>query len=271
MDPSVCYNPTFIFPLDEDESPIVEHEDIESRLLEAAKRAEKLLSSTLVYPALEIDNEKGCSIVVKDTIDNDVPYLLIHRDAQHNKPLLKIPHDKFRYIYFRHLSDCRIFIKCKTLKLMFQKCDNCQISMREPVISIVEFFQCTQTNIVLRIPIDPIQQSPPIPLIRIEECSQTYVFQSNDVLYYIVKSSPTISGTIVDGETGERIAKYNLGSRAWSHPSEQDLVYLSRTDGFASVPMIYALNDIGHHLYVQTPDEADKDPNDICIVGTPEF
>jgi len=274
MDPSLCHNPTFVFSFDEEEPiTIIEEENLETRLVNAARVAEGLLeSSSPLLPALEIDNETGCSIVVHETIDeNGVSYLSIHLDASVRKsPFLKIPHDKFQYIYFRNLRDCRIFIKCKMLKLMFQRCNGCQISLREPVISMVEFFQCIQTNVVIRVPCDPEQTAPPIPLIRIEECPQTHVYQSNDVLYYVIKASPSVTGTIVNGDTGERTAKYSVGTTGWAHPSEQNLVCLSRAEGFASVPMKYALNDISHHVHVQSPDESEvMDTEEVFLIGTP--
>jgi hypothetical protein len=318
MDPAV--REEFRFAEREEDHSVEREEDLETRLRGAAIRAENLLKDVIIHPAIEITRERHCSIIVRTAIEDGVEYLYIHRniDGSERSPYTRIPHDSYRYLYFDELVGCRIFIKSKLLRCMFRCCTECQISIREPIIGMVECFKCKQTNIVIRvksfessksfhesapdsrsqesgiselcstrefphsegtIPTPEISNSlresgifdSPIPFVRIEECKGIYIYQSNDRSMYIIKSSPSVTGTIINGETGERQQTYSLGSMRWQHPSKQNLVYLSRDEGFASVPLSYPLNNISGYIHLHQEDRVEDDTTNDFIVGTPPF
>jgi len=160
--------------------------------------------------------------------------------------------DIFKYVYFRRLKECRIFVKCKLLKLMVDSCENCQLSIKESILSTLDLFRCSSTNIHIRVE-DVVE---PIPITTIESCENMGIFQSSEQLCYLVKNCGDIRGTLVDVKTGERRESYNLGKMFWRE-SEQVLVCLSQAEGFASSPMNYDLNNIGMSIAIKDSDGFD--------------
>lgn len=260
---------------------------IEAVLKKAALFAKNEIKENKVNrsPAIEIGGESNCSIVidiVKRTGTDEELFLIYRHSESKLLPLYRVPVGKYRFVYIHDLVDCRIFVKCKLLKLMFQNCKKTQISIRTPIIGGIELFQCKHTNISIRIPSNNATSSMegsifnegydlknkkikeydknvtlPVPLIRLENCRELKIFQSNESLVYIIKCCIGVSGTIVDQDTGERLSRYDLGKLIWSE-QQQNLICLSKNNGFASVSMKYALNDIGHHLHIKPPNKYDK-------------
>jgi hypothetical protein len=211
---------------------------------------------------LEIIGEKGTSIVVRDTYDNTngITYFVIYRNADDaNSPMIKVPRNKFRSVYFENLYDCRVFVMTKLVRVFFRACDSCQISLRQPIVGMAEFYKCQNTNINIRIPVDEeIDDNPPIPLTRIEDCRDFHIFQSNDDLVYMIKLCESVTGTIICANTKVREATYNLGKLFWN-VEEQNLVCLSRKDGFGVVRLEYNLNNIDQILFIDPQRESQED------------
>lgn len=215
---------------------------------------------------LEIIGEKGTSIVVKDSYDavNGITYFVIYRNADDkNAPMIKVPQDKFRSVYFEDLYDCRVFVMTKLVRVFFRGCNSCQISLRQPVVGMAEFYKCRGTNINIRIPTNEIDDNPPIPLTRIEDCRDFHIFQSNDDLVYVIKLCENVTGTIICAETKKRESTYNLGKLFWN-VEEQNLVCLSRKDGFGTVKLEYNLNNISQIIFMDPQEEND----DMTVFGT---
>jgi len=271
---SGCGNTTFVSEDSSDGMTIVE--GLEERLVDAANRArENLISSPDIHPAIEIINENGATIVVEDLIDSTDyrEYFLVYKNTfSSSSPIIKIPKDRYRYVYFKGLRDCRIFIKCKLLKLMFHDCSQCQISLTSPVIGMVEFFKCSHTNANFRVAGEG-GSSLPFPITRIEECQKFNLFQSNDELFYLVKKSVDINGTIIHPLTKERQATYQLCPTSlqlnWAGPQQQTFIRLSRDEGFASAAFDYALNDVNHNFIMRGIEDTDTIMEEEMIIGTP--
>ena len=207
---------------------------------------------------LEIIGEKGTSIVVKDSYDaaTGITYFIIYRNADYaNAPMIKVPRDKFRSVYFEDLYDCRVFVMTKLIRVFFRGCNSCQISLRQPIVGMAEFYKCRDTNINIRIPVN--DNNPPIPLTRIEDCRNFHIFQSNDDLVYIIKLCESVTGTIICANTKVREATYDLGKLFWSE-EEQNLVCLSRKDGFGTVRLDYNLNNIDQIIFMDPREENDE-------------
>ncbi len=272
MDPSRCMNPNAFKEKDESKSQIPRNitvvDNVSDRLRIAAGLAKKEISKKAPPPpVVEIRNEEKCSIVIRDyqSPTTGVLYFLIYRNADgENSPLTKVPKDRYRYVYFCNLHECRVFVMTKLIRLMFHGCDHCQISLRSPVIGMAEFFKCSNTNIHIRTGNSPSDGE--FPIVRIEDCKKFNIFQSNDEMIYLIYMCQDITGTIIDPITKERQSKYNLGKLFWGE-QEQTLVCLSRNEGFASISVNYALNDITQHVIVKPPDdeEIDIDPS---VFGT---
>jgi hypothetical protein len=235
---------------------LVDH--LKERLEEAAQLAESALKHCIsnVPETIVISGKKHCSVVV-DEIRNStgIVHFVVYSGAPGavSTPFIKVPKEKFRYVYFEDLTDCRVFIKCKLLRIMFRNVNSSQISLRAPVIGIVEFYKCNSSNLSVRIPVSD-DENPPIPVTTIEDCQSFNIFQSIDTLVYLVKLCIDVSGTIVDLSSGARISRYDLGKLFWD-PQERTLICLSRSEGFAAVSMQYVLNDLEHHIIVKPPSE----------------
>nr|QBK86187.1 MAG: hypothetical protein LCMAC101_07820 [Marseillevirus LCMAC101] len=238
------------------------------RLKIASVVAKYELSRTTPPPTvIEIIGEKGTSIVVKDLYDSaaGITYFVIYRNADNtHSPMIKVPQDKFRSVYFEDLYDCRVFVMTKLVRVFFRECNSCQISLRQPIVGMAEFYKCKDTNINIRIPVDDDSDNPPIPLTRIEDCRDFHIFQSNNDLVYVVKLCESVTGTIICPYSKKREATYNLGKLFWN-VEEQNLVCLSRKDGFGIVPMTYNLNNIDQIIFMD-PQKESKD--DMAIFGT---
>lgn len=230
-------------------------DSLKERLETAAQLAANALAHRIsdVPETIVISKEKHCSILIDERLDEStgITYFVVYCDAVLR---IKVPKEKFRYVYFEDLLDCRVFIKCKLLRIMFKNVSNSQISLRAPVIGIVEFYRCNSSNLSIRIPVLINDGNPPIPVTTIEDCREFNIFQSVDTLVYLVKLCNDVSGTIVDYSSGARIIRYDLGKLFWEL-QERTLVCLSRSEGFAAVPMQYALNDLEHHVIIRSREE----------------
>ena len=212
------------------------------KLQKAAENASRRLSKkSPPHPILEINDEERISILVCQTQDEEGnDYFLI---SCNGKAKISLPVEKYLHILFRNLRECRIFIKTKTLRLMFINCQGCQISLRAPVIGPAEFFKCSCINLNLRVK-DVIT---PAPVVCLEECRIISIFQGTGEYIYLIKLCDKITGTIVNPDTGLRIQSYELGKLFWDK-IERNLVTLSEEDGFVAALLNYELNNIGHIL-----------------------
>lgn len=220
--------------------------NISDRLKIASLSAKnELLNKEPPPSTLEIIGEENTSITIKDKVENGVLYFVIRRGTDGNSPIIKVRNDKFRSVYFEDLFDCRVFVMTKLVRVFFKECQSCQISIRQPVVGMVEFFKCTDTNVNIRVTSS--HDLSPIPLTRLENCQNFHIFQSNNELIYIVKLCENVTGTIVNFETNAREITYNLGKLFWNE-EEQNIVCLSREEGFEMIPLEYYLNDIEHMI-----------------------
>ena len=233
--------------------------NLQERLNRAALHAKISLESHAdINPAVVISDESYCSIVINEVEDERTgeEYFIIHRGNNSNlgssSSLVRVPKERYRYVYLNGLRECRIFVKCKLLRIMFDNCERCQISLRAPIIGPADFFRCKTINLSIRMSSEDIS---PIPVTTIENCEQFHIFQSVDTLVYLVKMCIDISGTIVDLHTGERLNKYNLGGKLFWGDQERTCISLSQDEGFAAVQERYILNDMEHHIIVRPPDE----------------
>ncbi len=253
MDPSVCYNPTFKTP-DPKPTGVVAStpNDVAQSLKEAALRLKKQMETVEPpHPVIEIKGETGCCIVVKEQGN----FLVIFKNSD-KTPMYMVGKPVFHHIQFTSLTDCRIFVLIKMVRVFFFKCTGCQFSIRAPLIGALEFFKCSSSNVNIRIECNESER--PIPLVMVEECKNFGIYQSNQELVYVVTLCVDITGNIIDPKTKERKATYKLGKIFWGE-QERMLVLLSSTQGFASVANVYALNNIDHHLLVKPLESSDSD------------
>lgn len=236
---------------------LVESSDLKERLHAAALFAEKeSKTQSRVSTAVVIENHSDCSIIVdeisslKSSLNKN--YFIVYKTRLGEPvPLFKAPVDKYRYVYFKNLTGCRIFVKTKLLKVFFHNCSDSQISLKRPIIGSAEFFGCKYINLNIRISEDNFVS--PVPLTRIEMCRFFNIFQSNDCLAYLVSDSVDVSGTIVDYTTGKRESRYELGKIIWDN-QEQLLICLSRSEGFAYSSYRYSLHDIDQTIISLPPN-----------------
>ena len=268
MDPSICANPTFINPEPEPEPNTRDlSQDISKKLEEAVQRLKCELEEAEFespHPVIEIKGHKNQCIVVKeleissDGYSNNLRKLVIYRNTDsEDSPLFEIDTDKFHHVQFSSLEDCRVFILTKTVRIFFMRCNNCQVSVRRPLISALEFFKCKNLQLSIRIN----SENTPIPLVLIEDCSKVDIYQSNEELVYIIKVCVDITGNIIDPTTKERLSKYNLGKIFWGE-QERSFVLLSRTQGFATVSDTYQLNSLEHNLMIRQLNSENEDSED---------
>jgi hypothetical protein len=241
------------------------NEAFKIRLKQSVEDAKRKITKKDATPTIEITGEKGCSIVVGDIVDEKaIEFVVIYRgnDTKHHTPIIKIPKDRFPYIYFGNLVECRIFLKSKLLRVMFDRCDDCQVSVRTPIIGVIDFYKCKRTNASFRIVDSTYPQDAPIPLVTVEDCTNIQFHQSVDSILFVVKMSIDIYGVIVDAITGQRLSRHDLGKIIWDS-QEQNFVTLSKTAGFMSVSSDYSLHQISHTIFVNPPDEDHDDHIDI--------
>jgi hypothetical protein len=245
---------------------IVSVEVIANRLKNAALFAKSGLSQTkdLQSPIIVTDH-KLCSIVVNELKKDDVRYLVVYKNEGGGKSqnLFKEPKDRWRFIFFKNIKQSRIFINCKLLKVMFEECEDCVMSIRAPVIGSCEYLRCKDINLNIRIPDsqNSEEENLPIPYTRLELCNDFNIMQSPSILIYIVNSSHNITGTIVEHNTGIRRAQHNLGGKLFWDEQEQTIISFSKKEGFASVPYYYALNDISKHIIIKPLEEVGEFEN----------
>lgn len=260
MDPSRCANPS-VFKTPENshdarnDLEIIEGEGIEERLKGAARLAIEEHKENNSQPLLPIiiENDREATITVSLVDD----YLVISRGIDRGD--ISIPNDRFQHIHFLNLVDCRVFVSAKLVRVYFYNCDNCQVSMRSPLIKGLEFYKCNNINLSTRVP-EPDTIGEPIvsaiPMTEIESCQTFHIYQSNTELMYLIKTCGNIKGVIVDRLTGHRYSEHQLGKLFWDE-QERILVCLSKTLGFISVPVKYALNDLAQHMMVDPLDSSD--------------
>ncbi len=288
MDPSVCANPTF---KTQGPKPDPNTVDIPNNISRSLKEAALRLKKEMEYvepprPVIEIKGETGQCIVVKELEDpaGSKTYLVIYRNSDSTGDFLyKVEKSLFRHVQFTSLSDCRVFVLAKMVRVFFMRCEGCQFSIRSPLIGPLEFYKCKNSHLSIRIPealfcsaasqrdCGAESQScgaasqrdcvHPIPLVMVEDCPQFNIYQSNRELVYVIKLCESVTGNIIDPKTKERKATYRLGKIFWGE-QERTLVLLSRSQGFASVPDTYALNNMAHHLMIRPLglEDSDSDP-----------
>jgi len=261
MDPSVCANPKYKrLPPKRGKSIKNIPEDIARSLKKAALRLKKEMEHVEPpHAVIEIKGEVGQCIVVKEVYEQGKIYLVIYRNADSETPLYKVEKLVFRQVQFSSLTDCRVFVLAKMVRVFFMRCKGCQFSIRTPLVGPLEFYKCRSSKVNIRIPETLAQgPEPPIPLVMVEDCQQFHVYQSNRELAYVITLCDTITGNIVDPKTNERKARYPLGKIFWGE-QERSLVILSRDRGFASVPDRFALNQIEQYIMVRPLEDSDSD------------
>lgn len=247
---------------------------ISQRLKNAAIYAKNELSQGKnMQSSIQIMEHKSCSIVVNELKKDGDIFLVIYKNECGGKSriLFKELKDRWRFIFFKNLYSSRIFINCKLLKLMFEECEDCVISLRSPIIGSCEYLRCKDIILNVRIHIANSQEEdvPPIPYTRIELCNEFNILQSNDILIYIINSSHNITGTIVEQNTGIRRAQHDLGGKLFWDEQEQTIISFSRSEGFASAPFYYALNDITGRIVLKPLEDVTYDGNEDQIGSTP--
>jgi hypothetical protein len=237
-------------------------EVIANRLKNAAIFAKNELSQTkdLQSPII-ITDHKLCSIVVSELKKDGVIYLVVYKNEGGGKSqnLFKEIKDRWRFIFFKNIYQSRIFINCKLLKLMFEECEDCVMSLRSPLIGSCDYLRCKDINLNIRVADqNSEEENLPIPYTRLELCNDFNIMQSPSLLIYIVNSSHNITGTIVEHITGIRRAQHNLGGKLFWDEQEQLIISFSKKEGFASVPYYYALNDISQHIVIKPLEEIEE-------------
>ena len=251
----------------------VDIKDIEKRLKTAAMQAKEELSQGKdLQSCIFITDHKKCSIVVNELKKNDLTYLVVYKnEGGKSKTLFKEEKNRWRFVFFKNINESRIFINCKLLKIMFEDCTECILSLRYPIIGSCDFLRCKNINLNIKmecIPSSFTEYHPPIPYTRIELCNDFSVVQSPSILIYIVNSSHNISGTIVDYQSGIRYAQHDLGGKLFWDEQEQIIISFSKKEGFVSAPYHYALNDISNHIIIKPIDENDIDDTFYDDLGT---
>lgn len=226
----------------------VQTTNLKDRLRTAYMAAsEELKNSRDVQSAVTISGEENSSIVISSS-DNS-SYLTVCRGSEET-PFISIPVDVFRYVYLENLKECRVFVKCKLLKIMFNRCTNTQISVREPIISSLEVFECTNISVFLRV-----VGQPSASRVVLERSDTINVYQTPEEMAYIVKECTDITANTVNVETKKRTAQYDLGKADWS--TTEMVVYSLSESGLKSVVENYT---IGMGVMFANPEE---DVNDI--------
>jgi hypothetical protein len=185
-----------------------------------------------------ITDEKNCSIVIDTCTDShDETLFIVYKNVcDRNTVLKKIPNNKFQFVFFERCTECRIFVKCKLLKLMLNECTDVHVSVLAHIIGMIEFFKCKSMNVYIHYE---------APITRIENCESFNIFQSKDMSKYLVKLSNEVYGFITDPKTKQRLCSYELGKIFWDL-HEQRMISFSK-DGFQTNTEII---DISVDLFV---------------------
>lgn len=247
----------YVSPRDTTIEDVILTDAFSERIERSINDAKKKILKKDSVPTVEIMSEKGTSLVIDEALTpSGKEYFVIyrHQDSK-NTPLIKIRKDRFRYVYLSDLVDCRIFVKCKLLRIMFDRCEGCQISIRTPIIGLTEFYKCNNIVVAFRI-CDTLYPSgtSPLPLISIEDCQKIQILQSVELLMFLVKLSVDVTGTIVDEKSGQRLQSHDMGKIIWDE-TEQSLISLSREQGFvsSSVEGTHHFNSISHTFLSDSP------------------
>ncbi len=228
-------------------------ENTSDRLKQAIKQAKQSLSlKPDLPPPLIVSNQSYCSIIVEEKAigtPNDV-YIIIQKGD--GTPLLNIPKTSYRYLYLSNLKHCHIFIKCKLLRLMVDRCENIQVCIRSPMLGPVEFFESLNCDVEIKF-----SQQGEIPVFCVEKCNNFRICQSIESIVYAIKCSSSITGFI----GGLKWASYDMGKLIWGE-QERQMICLSLSRGMIRVNDEYCLNNLSHHFFALPKDK------DMDIFGT---
>lgn len=231
------------------ESPVEFYDcsPMKRRLNEAVTYAKEKITKRGVDKeiGIELIGERDCSVVITEhvTQSNQKFFLVYRNNDTTNLPITKIPKGKYKCIYVRESSGCRFFLKCKILKIMFDSCKDCQISIREPIVGTLELYKCSGVVMSIRTNVET------FPIVQIEESNSIHIYQSIPEVYYLVKLSVDVVGCIVDQKTGERLKLHDMGKIIWDQ-TERVFVLLSETEGFVTTELDYNLNEISHTFMI---------------------
>lgn len=234
---------------------------ITERLKTAARIAKNELSQGKdMQSSISVMEHASCSIVINELKKDGEIFLVVYKNEGGGKSriLFREEKDRWRFIFFKNIVSARIFVNCKLLKVMFEECKDCIISLRAPIIGSSEFLRCRDMNLTIRIHTTEPEDCPPIPFTRIELCNDFTILQSNPVLIYLINSSHNITGIMVDA-SGMRQAQHELGGKLFWDEQEQTIVSFSKKEGFVSVPFYYALNDITGNVIVSPLEDVEED------------
>lgn len=262
-------------------------ENIGHRLKNAALFAKSELSSSpKIQSAIVITGHLSSSIVITELKKNGEVYIVVYKNiGGTSSTLFKEKKDRWRFIFLKGIYDSRIFVNCKLLKIMFEECEGCIISLKQPIIGSCEFLRCENINLNIRIHRGTVDNGSheittgdefavgeyiPIPYIRIELCKSISITQNEMcTLIYIINTSYGVSGTIVE-ESGLRCIIHDereLGGKLFWNEQEQTIISFSKKEGFASVPFYYALNDVSNHIILKPLESVEG--SEIDIGSTP--
>lgn len=229
-------------------------DEFQQRIRTSIHNAKKKLLKVDSQPTIELIEETETTLVVNEMVTpSGKEYFVIYRSAT-NTPLIKVPKGSYRYVYFGHLKKCRVFVRCKLLRVMFDRCEECTISIRTPIIGLVEVYKSSLINITFRIPNSLC--SSPVPLVVIEGCKDIQLYQSLEELIYLMKESVGVIGYIVDELSGQRLQNYEMGKLFWD-PQEQVFITLSKEKGFTITPYELSLTEISHTFMMNNPVSID--------------
>lgn len=232
------------------ESLNVENIDVvKDRLKNALIFAKSELSECSdIQSSIVISDVCTSSIVINELKKNDDVYIVIYKcESGISKTLFRERKNKWRFVFLENITNCKIFVKCKLLKIMFERCTDCNVSLSQPLIGSCEFLRCENisVNIRIQLPITQDEDFQLIPYIRIELCNNFKFVQYTHSQIFIIKSSFGILGTIVNGY--QKYDEKELGGKLFWNEQEQSIVSFSKS-GFVSVPQEYVLNDISNHI-----------------------
>lgn len=247
-------------PISEEELTI-----ITERIKTAARIAKNELSlGKDIQSSVPILDHASCSIVINELKKDGEVFLVVYKNegGGKSKILFREVKDRWRFIFFKNITSSRVFVNCKLLKVMFEECKDCIISLRSPIIGSSEFLRCKDMNLTIRIHTlaTDLDDCPPIPFTRIELCNEFTILQSNPVLIYLINSSHNITGIMVD-TSGIRQAQHELGGKLFWDEQEQTIISFSKKEGFVSVPFYYALNDITGNIIVSPLETVEEEPS----------
>jgi hypothetical protein len=171
------------------------------------------------------------------------------------KTLFKSPKDKFRAIVFESLSDCKIIVLEKILKLTFLDCINCKISIRGGSIGPVEFISCDSLKIDVR---GDLLTGSSIPVVQIDMSKDIHFYQRTEELVYAVCGCRGITGVIIDSLSKQKIKETPMETSIFR---EQTFFLFSKKEGIVQIQERYALNNIVQHLVFHENSESEN-PND---------